>query len=192
MKVTKKQIKAMDNLIAMSYVENEKRKMPIGECESEVGYEIMSGYMGVIYPEAIPELRKGDRQNTVIYNLIRTQLTKGYYYAVNTPFDGTAIQVSKIGKIIDENKISKGKQRDCIDLSATERTEGYFSPTFSELKGRFNAKYVKWAIEMCGKNVVCYLGYTDHRQYPYLYVNSGTTNLYEGIHVIVLPCRILS
>lgn len=181
MKVTKKQIKAINNLIAMSYVENEKRKMPIGECESEVGYEIMSGYMGIIYPESIPELRKGDRKNTVIYNLIRTQLTKGYYYAVNAPFDGTAIQVSKIGKIIDAYKHTTKNRASYIDLSTDQEN----------LFGRYNAKYVKWAIDMCGRDAACYLGYTDHKNYPYLYVNSGTMNLYEGIHVIVLPCRII-
>jgi len=165
MKMTKKQIKAMENLIAMSYVANNKRNVPVGECESKNGYEIMSGYMGVIYPESIPELIKDKRKNIVIYDLIHRELEHGNYQAVNYPFNGIEIQTSKIGKFISDHVIQDGKQRGAIDLSARG------------MNARYNSKYVKWAIEMCGKDAACYLGFTDHEKYPYLYVNSGTMNL---------------
>lgn len=180
MKMTKKQIKAMENLIAMSYTMNNKRNVPVGECESKKGYEIMSDCMGVIYSESVPELIKDKRKNTYIYDLIHRELEHGNYQAVDFPFNGTAIQPSKIGKIISGHVIQDGKQHGAIDLSA------------KEMDARYNSKYVRWAIDMCGKDVTCYLGYTNHAKYPCLYVNSGTMNLDEGIHVIVMPMRKLS
>lgn len=204
---TKKQIKAMQDIIAdLQYrkdaslaAQNEERaeknepplpRQIFGEQKTPTGYMVLDGYVGVYYHESVAELPHADEYeltDDILRREIADQLDNGDYYLVSAPFDGT-VRASKIRELLKEHsqssKLDKG--RAFVDLQAKTECE-------TTIESRFNALYVRRAVEALGGTVHLYIG--KHRvrsqPYPFLIVTPDENgfNPDNTSYALVMPIR---
>lgn len=185
--MTRKQIEALKDISANSSYNTKGRYY--GEAKTSRGYLVMDGFVGVVYPESVPELAKDAtlRPTDYIYHMIESHIAKGNYRMVDFPFSGE-VQVSKIRKQITEHAVKDESApfRKTIDLMA-HLEDG------SVIVGRYNAKFLLNAINAVGSDPMLYIGTIDGSpKNPNLIIcnKDRICDFENGIHAIVMPIRI--